>query len=192
MVATASAILCSLFDPYLVLVADSAKHPRPVIPGGKMDETDRENGEPSPVACLRRETFEEVDTEVLNPRLIGRATDPERDVRFVPPAKLRGVMVSNPLPEDLSETSVVKAHYGTPDYIFVGQVDPSKVHETEELKNPRFIDIRTLKPGDLSAGHDVIVLWYRRMLESGASSLPQGALADFAAERVAFSTTADV
>lgn len=55
--------------------------------------------------------------------------------------------------------------------------------DTEELRDFEFIDIRKLQPGGLSAGHDIIVLKYRDMLDSGADQLDERALTDFEATR---------
>lgn len=109
--------------------------------------------------------------------------DPNRDIRFVPPSKIAEAVVSPPLPAGLQPTDLVKAHYGCPDHLFVGRIDESKITPTDELKNPRFIDVRLIGPSSLSAGHDVIAMWYRHLLDNGLSLLPAGALTNFAADR---------
>ena len=186
-VSAASAIVASKEDPYRVLVADSAKHPRPVLPGGKVEAKDLQADGGSPgLTCVLREVLEEIGTSLLTPRYVGKATDPDRDIRLVPPSKLAGAVVTPPLPENLPSQGKVKAHYGCPDYLFVGQVDEKALTATEELKGLRFVDIRTLGPGDVSAGHDVIVLTYRKMLEHGATQMEAGALRNFAVERDRF------
>jgi 8-oxo-dGTP pyrophosphatase MutT (NUDIX family) len=189
-VATATAIVTHPDNPYLVLVADSEKHPLPVIPGGKIEIDDPiADGETPGLECVLREVGEEIKAELQNARYIGKANDPERDVRVVLPEKVAGTLTDPPFSSiDFSEchpeTARIKAHYGTPDYIYVGSVDPERIQNTEELENVRFIDIRELEVGQLSAGHDVIVLKYRQMLESGAERLDDAALSDFDQARV--------
>lgn len=68
----------------------------------------------------------------------------------------------------------------------MGQVDEAALTDTEELKGRRFIDIREIGPGDLSAGHDVIVLTYRQMLDAGGTKFPQESLRHFNLERATF------
>jgi ADP-ribose pyrophosphatase YjhB (NUDIX family) len=176
-VSTASAIVRSKDDPYRVLVADSEKHPKPVIPGGKVPG----------LSCVLREVKEEVGTELLNPTYLGKAQDPDRDIRLVPAKKVSSAVVEPELPNGVAADAMVKAHYGCPDYIFVGEVDEAALTDTEELKGRRFIDIRKIGPGDLSAGHDVILLTYRRMLDEGATSFPEESLRCFSLERDTFS-----
>ena len=79
MVTTASVIVASTDDPYRVLIADSAKHPRPVIPGGKVEVGDDQSDSATPgLSCILRETLEEIGTPLLNPRYKGRgASDAE-------------------------------------------------------------------------------------------------------------------
>jgi hypothetical protein len=93
------------------------------------------------------------------------------------------------LPIGISSDATVRAHYGCPDYIFVGEVDEATLSkDTEELKGVRFIDIRDLQPGDLAAGHDVIVLTYRDMLDAGKTQFPEDSLKFFNLERAAFAS----
>jgi ADP-ribose pyrophosphatase YjhB (NUDIX family) len=187
-VSTASAIVVSKHDPYLILVADSEKHPRPVIPGGKVEHVDCAHDAATPgLRCILREVKQEIGAELRNPRYLGKATDPDRDIRLVPAKKVMEAVVVPALPSGVSEDATVRAHYGCPDYIFVGEVDEATLsRDTEELKGVRFIDIRTLHPGDLSAGHDVIVLTYRDMLDAGETQFPDEALKFFNVEREAF------
>lgn len=183
-VTTASVIVASVDDPYRVLIADSAKHPRPVIPGGKVEVGDDQSDRSIPgLSCILRETLEEIGTPLLNPRYIGKAEDPDRNIRLVTASTLASVVVFPALPAGIAADSIVKAHYGCPGHLFVGHVDESALTDTEELKRARFVDIRTLGPGDLSAGHDVVVLTYRRMLDEGLNMLPEGALTNFDLER---------
>lgn len=188
-VSTASAIITHPDDPYMVLVANSAKHANPVIPGGKIERSEPVGTDAAPgLECVTREAKEEAGTVLLNPRYIGKANDPERDVRIVAPRKV-ATALTTPSFDTLNLEGIaddqpcIRASYGTPDFIFVGTVDPAAVADTDELKGLRFIDIRQLKPGGLSAGHDVIVLKYREMLETGASRLDESALTNFEATR---------
>ncbi len=182
-VCTATAIVTSKYDPYRILVATSAKHKFPVLPGGKMETADLvADGDNPGLSCVLREIKEEIGTDLLNPKYIGKATDPDRDIRLVPPSKLTAAVVVPTLPSNLPDDGKVKAHYGCPDHLFVGQVDETALTTTEELRNLKFIDIRTLGLGDLSAGHDVVVLAYRDMLDRGGFSLPETALKNFALE----------
>jgi hypothetical protein len=80
----------------------------------------------------------------------------------------------------------IKAHYGCPDYIFLGHVDEDALGSAAELRDPHFVDVRDLYPGDLSAGHDVIALWYRTMVLDNLTRLPAGALRNFGQERLGF------
>ena len=186
-VSTASAIVISKDDPYRVLVADSEKHPKPVIPGGKVEAEDLALDAGSPgLSCVLREVKEEIGAVLLNPTYLGKAEDPDRDIRLVPAKKVASAVVKPPLPSGISADATVRAHYGCPDYIFVGHVDETALTDTEELKGRRFIDIREIGPGDLSAGHDVIVLTYRKMLDAGSSEFPQESLRHFNLEREAF------
>ena len=189
-VSTASAIVTHPDNPYLVLVARSAKHPNPIIPGGKIERDDPAGLVNAPGhACVMREVKEEIDTELLNPRYIGQANDPESDVRIVAPMKL-ATSVTEPALSTIDRGGVaddvpcIRARYGAPDYIYVGTVAPKAIAETEELSGLKFIDIRKLNPGELSAGHDVIVLKYRDMLDSGATHLDERALTNFQATRL--------
>lgn len=179
-VSTASVLIASRADPYRILVAVSQKHPHPVIPGGKVELADlaRDAGVPG-LSCVLRETLEEIGTCLMSARFIGMARDPDRDIRVVPVQKLMGALVSPPLAGDISPASMIKAHYGCPDYIFTGWVEESCIRATEELKRLRFVDVRSLAPGDLSAGHDVIAYAYLKMLDEKQTALSADALSDF-------------
>jgi 8-oxo-dGTP pyrophosphatase MutT (NUDIX family) len=187
-VSTASAIVASKSEPYRILVAKSAKHKFPVIPGGKVERSDLSADAETPgLSCVVREVEEEIGTKLLNPRYLGKATDPDRDIRVVPAKKVAEAVVEPQLPSGISEDAMVRAHYGCPDYIFVGEVDESAISkDTEELSDVRFIDIRELQPGELSAGHDVVVLTYRAMLDAGKTQFPDDSLKFFNLEREQF------
>lgn len=81
-VSTASAIVTSTNDPYRILVAYSEKHPKPVIPGGKVETEDLASDAESPgLTCVLREVKEEIGTDLLNATYVGKAQDPDRDIR---------------------------------------------------------------------------------------------------------------
>lgn len=136
--------------------------------------------------CILRETEEEIDTTLNDPKLIGIARDPSRDVRTVPFSKVKLSQTFPALPKDTSDDEQIQASYGCPDYIYTGFVDESALGDTEELSGVRFIDIRNLEPNGLSAGHDVVVLSYREMLDSGSDYIPEGRLVDFNEDRQRF------
>lgn len=182
-VSTATAILHKKGDPFQVLVGNRAGCQKPVLPGGKQETADFAGGsaEEAPgLSTVIREIIEETGGEVCEIRHIGTATDPGRDIRSTPVRKLRGVVLSGELGE-LKDEDLVLAHYGCPDEIYVGEFDIA-LGNTEELKDLHFMDIRNLKPGDLSRGHDVILLWYRDMLDRNLDRLPSDALVNFGVE----------
>ena len=182
-VSAATAIITPLRDPTRVLIGDSEKHTLPVLPGGKLEAADISAEGPPGLRCVVREVQEEIGAKLRNARLVAIATDPDRDIRLVKPSRLAGALVSPPLALHLPDSVCVKAHYGCPDYIFVGSVREEDIKPSEELKNPRFVPISSLDAGSLSAGHDVLVLWYRIMLEQKAAAFPPGTLANFLLER---------
>ena len=184
-VSTSSAIIYSQEDPYRVLVADSKYHKFPIIPGGKQDVADCGQDRDPALVCVLREVWEEIKAELQSPKLIGYVTDPNRDIRIVPASVLKGSLTSSSI-EDLPDDGLVRTHYGVPDAVHIGYIDESAMENTDELKGLRFVDIRTLAPGDLSAGHDVMVMWYRRMLDEKWTELPSEALKDFALESQSF------
>ena len=182
-VSTASAIIFSPDNPYLVLIGNSTKHTKPVLPGGRIETTDAKLDVNNPgLSCLNREIKEELGTELLNPKYIGKASDPNRDIRFVSYDKLINVVTDPPLQDmnlKLPDKVLVKARYGNPDFIYTGTVDTNSIKETEELFNHRFIDTKKLKIGSLSVGHDIILLHYRKMLIDNRNSLAKDSLHDF-------------
>jgi 8-oxo-dGTP pyrophosphatase MutT (NUDIX family) len=179
-VSTASVIIFSHEDPYKVLIADSQKHSKPIIPGGKIE---REEAFDKGLNCIQREVMEEVGTSLQNPELIGVAGDITRDIRIVPFSKIKEALTDPLIPHDTFHDVLIKAHYGCPDYIYRGTVDECFIQNTEELNNLRFIDIRKLELGDLSAGHDVILLVYRKMLDENEPYLSAHSLQNFEKDR---------
>jgi ADP-ribose pyrophosphatase YjhB (NUDIX family) len=180
-VATASVIIAHPENPYLVMVGSSKKHPKPVIPGGKIELCEGPANSATALVCIERETEEEVGVKLVNPRLIGVATDPTRDVRVVPFSKIKTAVTEPLLPQTTPDDRHIRASYGCPDYIFVGTANAAT--DSDELKGVHYIDIRTLSIGDLSAGHDVVVLLYRQMLDDGADRLPVGSMENFQEDR---------
>src|SRR5579859_5523471 len=98
-IATASAIIVHPTDPYRVLVADSAKHPHPVLPGGKVERTDAADGTGA-LSCIKHELLEEIGAVPETLTVVGVATDPTRDVRSVPYKKIKTAVFSPALPVD--------------------------------------------------------------------------------------------
>ena len=183
-VATASVIIASQSNPYRILVGYSRKHAKPVIPGGKIEKEDMTGDlQEAGIICVLRETEEEIGTSLQNPRYIGEAVDAKRDVRTVPYSKIKTAIIVPALPENTPETAQIRASYGCPDFIYTGSIDESSLIPTEELSGLRFIDSRSLQVGDLSAGHDVVVLLYRQMLDEGQSLLPTDSMRDFEYDR---------
>lgn len=167
LVPTATAILHDERDRYRVVVGVSAKHPLPVLPGGKIECADLAGGaSPKEAAarCIRRELAEELQIDRgIEPSLwrITRAT--ERDVRIVTAATVHDAIVfglRSPSLDELHPTQLVRACYGNPDFQFIAAVDPAQVHRSVELSEVRWLDLRDFKRGTLSAGHDEIVLAY--------------------------------
>ena len=118
------------------------------------------------------------------PRYIGKANDPNRDVRTVPFKKVKAALIEPPRgnfdPENkLTDDTLVTARYGTPDSIYIGTMNPDLLGSTEEMGDFHYIDIRELSLGGLGAGHDVIVLRYREMLEKGDTTIPDSSMVDF-------------
>lgn len=174
-VATATAIIVDPNDRYSVLIADSAKHVRPVLPGGKVEISDgADGGAAAAYRCIVREAEEELGVKLLNIRQIGCLSAVSRDIRVVPASTLTGAVCSLPLNHTLQPESLVRAHYGSPDFIFVGEAHSFR--STSELSNPRYIDVRTIDEGALSAGHDLILMLYRQMIERGEDRLQEVSL----------------
>lgn len=190
-VATASVIIVSKDDPYRILVADSEKHPKPVIPGGKIDRVDVEENDSclsdAGQRCIVREADEETGLNLEHPKLIGKAEDSTRDIRVVPYSKVKESVIDPILPDNTPYNTKITASYGCPDFIYTDTVNETDLSDTEELSGMRFIDIRTLKPGELSAGHDVVVLSYREMLNNSWDKMHQSRLNNFAQDRATFS-----
>lgn len=188
-VATATILPFNGDDPYLVVVGRSSKHNgKLVLPGGKIERKD--DGIPEKGAeCAIREVFEETGLIVNEVRKVGEATDQKRTPRFVSVADLARTEMRPTLGElqldPLVDASVIlEAHYGIPDEIFVGAYTQFTVPEGElELSDIQEFDIRGVSDKEFSAAHDVLLLWYRWMLEVGSESFPPFALKNFTLER---------
>lgn len=188
-VATATIIPFNLHNPRLVLVGRSSKHNgKLVLPGGKIER--RSNGTfEDGLECATREVFEETGVIVHGVVKVGEATDRKRTPRFVTVAELANACVS-PTFAELQYNVVLdggvrlEAHYGIPDEIFIGGYHQFLLPEEElELSDIQEVDITSVSEDDFSAAHDVLLLWYRWMLETGASSFPSAALRNFRLER---------
>jgi ADP-ribose pyrophosphatase YjhB (NUDIX family) len=198
-IATGSVIASLPHDPFVILAGTSEKHGGLlVIPGGKLERTPRRwwkvwqwlSGSDSEraVSCARREFKEETGAEIGTLRLLGVATDPERDVRHVPLSKIATAAVFPSLAElgldpETSGDFIVEAHYGAPDFIFGGTCPRIDFHRHDlELGNLRTYDLRNLRLSDFSAGHGVVVATYKKMLLDGQSRFSEESLQDFAAD----------
>ena len=164
---TSSVIIVSPGDPYLVAVGDSRTHAKPVIVGGKCDK-----GE-DPRTTAERETIEERGVPLVLMRPFGVAWDSTRDVRSIPCGKLFPCVT---YPEDalsgMSADDTVLAAHGCPDHLYVGLLAPQEAGETDqELTNIRYLDVRGMQPGDLSAGHDVFLFWWYWALKNSAAEV---------------------
>lgn len=183
-VSTSTAIIHSVNDPYRVLVSESLKHPKPVLQGGKVEEIDRSTQDPF-LACIYREVPEEIGTELKSVRKVGVATDTHRDIRLVRASKLRGVSLSSDIC-GLDDSDMVRASYGSPDSIYVGSVSEPDIISTSELQRSWMIDVRDVQVGDLSVGHDILLILYREMCDRGEEILDARCLADFELVRSRF------
>jgi 8-oxo-dGTP pyrophosphatase MutT (NUDIX family) len=186
-VSTVTALIHQLDNPSTLLVGESPKHGgRLVLPGGKIEITDEADRGNRGLSTLRREVPEEVGAKVWSSRYIGKAVDPTRDVRRKSVGELDGVTTSPPISTfrtGAGDTSLLLAHYGNPDYLYVCTVDEAAVRSSDELHNVRFEDVETLVRGEFAAGHDVLVLWYREMQAQRWESLPPEALVSFLEDR---------
>lgn len=164
---TTTAIVCDSADPYLILVGSSAKHDRPVLPGGKIDRADIIL--PSMVECAEtavlREIGEETGAKSVQLKLFGIFSDSQRDIRMIPAGTLAGTIVEDAV-RGLADNEMVLGRYGVPDYVFIVRVDRSEVSDSSELFNLTWIDIRTLGADSLAAGHPAIVQRYQKFLEA--------------------------
>ncbi len=146
---------------YIFLVGQSKKHPRPVLPGGKIDIKDINGSSIKSAAlrCIKREAQEEIGTSLSAVKLFKIHSNSERDVRRVPVESLRGSVVESII-EDRPRPTIVTARYGMPDYLFIGEVDPKSIKATEELHSLTWIDLRKTMTLDLSAGHNELIKQY--------------------------------
>lgn len=188
-VGTATVIPASALNPNLVLVGRSKKHQdKLVLPGGKveirLDGTIEDEEE-----CALRELEEETGLVFTDVQKIGKAIDPQRDVRVVPFGKISSALIEPPLSELIVHHAFnpegnIEAHYGTPDTLFLGYYQGYiPTDEDLELKDRFEFNIYDLKPDLFGAGHDVIILWYRWLLQTGAEALPADALINFDDDR---------
>ncbi len=86
--------VASKSDPCRIVVAKSAKHEFPVIPGGKVERSDCSVGaETAGLSWVMREVEEEAGTKFFNSLYLGKATDPDRDIRAVKAKKVAEAVV---------------------------------------------------------------------------------------------------
>lgn len=184
-VRTATIIAANRANPHLILVGKSAKHGgRFVLPGGKV-EFDLNGNVEEDAECAKRELEEETKLVIGDIDRIGTATDPDRDIRTVPYSKVFRAHTEPSLTQlSLPPDTLIEAHYGVPDAIFLGYYDYYNVEDTNlELSERVEFNIYDVKPELFGAGHDVVVLWYRWLMSTGAHALRSDALRDFSADR---------
>lgn len=158
---TATAIVHQLENPYMILVGVSAKHPKPVLPGGKLDLDDLVSPLLARCAsvCILRELGEEIGVPFSSLRLLGVSADRERDVRRIRIETLQGAF-SQQAVADLDAQQIVLGRYGVPDFLFVATIDSKIPLDTAELRNFMWIDCRYVTAETLSAGHGRFVMRY--------------------------------
>jgi len=184
-VRTASIVAANRLNPHLILVGRSKKHEnRFVLPGGKV-EFNLDGTVEDDCECAKRELEEETGLSINDVEWIGKATDHNRDVRTVPYSKIFKAYTEPSLTAlGLDPDVLIEAHYGVPDAIYLGYYDLYEVEdENLELTERVEFNVYDVKPDLFGAGHDVIVLWYRWLLQTGAQALPSDALRDFSADR---------
>jgi 8-oxo-dGTP pyrophosphatase MutT (NUDIX family) len=144
-----------------------------VTPGGKQDKADS-----GPIDCIVRELNEEIGVNVEPGEFkhIGTATDLTRDIRLVEKdAKLRELL-------DIARTTELErmsndrslpiiCAYGVNDELYSVPVSRSSGANSEELTDVTWVDVRNLSSSDIGAGHDVVLLAYREMLEQEKTQL---------------------
>jgi hypothetical protein len=118
-----------------------------------------------------REVQEKVAARLKNPRPCGVIAYPEVDIRDRPYSKIKETVMYENLPNDISDEEIIRYHYGVPDEIFIGNVNPDEIRDTHELKSSfvtigdtriSAINIREIGIDDLSVSHGVIVMAYSR------------------------------
>lgn len=154
-VPTVTLVLRLSDNPYQVVIGWSKKHDKPVLPGGKIDSDDivNTNIEKCAKHAALREIKEEVGATVKDLQLLTISSDPESDVRDTTIGALKGSLAAEQwkeLPSDMK----VKALYGIPDYVFIGEVNLNDIGKTEELYDVAIIDVREAAPPALASNHN--------------------------------------
>jgi len=159
-VPTATILLYDKSDPEWIVVGKNNKHEQWILPGGKLDEEDIVSVKMIDNAqrCILREVNEEVRCELLTCEFLGIVQDSEADVRLIPAEKLRSTAVATEV-SDLSDSDLVEAHFGVPDYVFCAPVTRDQVQTSEELEQVEFIDVRH-RAEELGAAHEQVVALY--------------------------------
>ncbi len=159
---TATAIIVNAYNPFEILIGLSTKHSLPVLPGGKIDNSDIISTSLQQCAeiTIKREIYEETSICVDKIEFLGEWQEREQDVRTVPVRDLRDSVIGAAL-KDLPDDYMVKARYGVPDFVFIAKFEPAPIADSVELSNLRWIDIRNFPGGvKLGAGHDAVVQYY--------------------------------
>lgn len=164
---TATAIVTRADDPNLTLIGQSSKHENPVLSGGKIDKCDivSKSMEQCALKCIKRELFEEIGALPRSVRLLAVTMDSERDVRTVSVKSLLGSVVEQAI-SDLSMETSVTGRYGVPDYLFVIEIDPATISNSNELTDLRWIDCQKIDELSLGAGHGKFVRMYLESLRA--------------------------
>jgi 8-oxo-dGTP pyrophosphatase MutT (NUDIX family) len=173
-VPTVTIVVASQCDPFKVLIATSAKHPLPILPGGKIDLQDLVVSKQDTARnCAERELLEEVGLKgVALEYLFSRQVS--SDIRSVPVAKLRGTLVDSEV-ASLPDEQIVQARYGEPDHVFRVSAKQQSFLPTEELSELKWCDLRGGVYPQLSAGHERVLMRYVEYLRSSYDPLLQQA-----------------
>lgn len=172
---TTTSIVYDRADPWFIVIGSSEKHNRPVLPGGKIDRADMISPsmkECAAVAALR-EIWEEVGARPDQTTLIDVSSNRERDTRLVRADSLAGTLVEEAV-SALRADDLVLGHYGVPDYLFAAAVARDDVTPSRELSSLKWVDIRTLDPESLAAGHYAHVLRYLAFLNLSGEAPSSG------------------
>lgn len=156
---TATAIVYCKENPFCILIGDSAKHTRPVLPGGKIDLKDICSSSILVCArkCIQRELKEEISLETEQIDFFRTFSDPMRDRRIINVSSLQGSLVSI-LVNSMKDSDKVIGLFGMPDFVFLVPVEKSVCLSTEELKTLRWVDCRSNL--EFGAGHKEILIQY--------------------------------
>jgi 8-oxo-dGTP pyrophosphatase MutT (NUDIX family) len=165
-VPTATIIVADGANPWIVLLANSLKHPFPVLPGGKIDAADFRTTSMKDAArtCATRELGEEVGITAARLHFLGEFRNGTQDKRIVHRSTLQGTLVEALLPPANGQ-SFIEALYGVPDFLFVATVERTAPKPSLEFPSLQWCDLRAPDLPRLSAGHDVHLKYYREWLK---------------------------